>query len=384
MTIWIVLTLMVALVVVALTVPLVRRFDARAAEKNATLAVLADELAEVDAQLARGAVEPREAEGLRTEIKRRMLAEGRAIVEPSRPLATRTRSLMAYSLAGGIALSAVALYALMGRPDLGAERGDPQPRQAAQVEVPPEVMAQVRELEARLQANPTDAEGWRVLGAAYQAMRRFSDAAAAYGRAVENAPQGPGYQSAYGEALTQVAEGSVTPRARAAFQAAVRLDPQDARARYFLGLAKSQEGDTRGALNDWLALLRTAPAGAPWAAEVRRITEQVASEAKVDISAELAALPSPAGPTQEQVAAAQAMSPEDRDAMINQMVEGLAARLKENPRDLAGWERLIRARVVLEQRDLAAQALREARMANPQADVQSRLDALARELALQG
>lgn len=43
----------------------------------------------------------------------------------------------------------------------------------------------------------------------------------------------------------------------------------------------------------------------------------------------------------------EAMSPEDQAVMIENMVEGLAVRLQENPQDLQGWTRLIRARVVM-------------------------------------
>ena len=57
----------------------------------------------------------------------------------------------------------------------------------------------------------------------------------------------------------------------------------------------------------------------------------------------------PAGPTADQVEAAANMSAEDRQAMILSMVDGLAARLAENPNDPEGWIRLLRARKVLGQ-----------------------------------
>lgn len=58
-----------------------------------------------------------------------------------------------------------------------------------------------------------------------------------------------------------------------------------------------------------------------------------------------------AGPTAEQVQAAQEMTPEQRAEMILAMVEGLAARLEDEPYDEQGWTRLIRARAVLGQVD---------------------------------
>jgi cytochrome c-type biogenesis protein CcmH len=77
-------------------------------------------------------------------------------------------------------------------------------------------------------------------------------------------------------------------------------------------------------------------------------------------------------PSREQVQAAQAMSPADRQAMIRSMVDGLAEKLKANPRDEGGWLRLMRARQVLG--DMAA-----ARTARDQA-----LAAFAGDAAAQG
>jgi cytochrome c-type biogenesis protein CcmH len=68
----------------------------------------------------------------------------------------------------------------------------------------------------------------------------------------------------------------------------------------------------------------------------------------------------PRGPTQEDVQAAQEMSPEDRQEMIKGMVAQLAERLKENPNDLPGWTRLARSYAVLQQNDKAKEALAQA------------------------
>jgi len=67
----------------------------------------------------------------------------------------------------------------------------------------------------------------------------------------------------------------------------------------------------------------------------------------------------PPGPTRAQVQAAQEMTPEERAEMILAMVEGLAARLEDDPNDEPGWTRLIRSRKVLGQTDkLAADTAR--------------------------
>ena len=74
---------------------------------------------------------------------------------------------------------------------------------------------------------------------------------------------------------------------------------------------------------------------------------------EAEAAARLAA--NPPGPTQDDINAAQAMSEEDRAAMIAGMVDSLAARLEDAPDDPGGWARLIRARGVLEQSEQQAQ-----------------------------
>ena len=58
------------------------------------------------------------------------------------------------------------------------------------------------------------------------------------------------------------------------------------------------------------------------------------------------------------MAAAKDMSEADRGAMIRGMVDRLATRLKQNGDDVEGWLRLVRAYMVMGERDKAASALR--------------------------
>lgn len=74
------------------------------------------------------------------------------------------------------------------------------------------------------------------------------------------------------------------------------------------------------------------------------------------------------GPSPEDIAAAANMSPEDRTAMIENMVEGLAARLAANPQDDQGWIRLLKARKVLSQTEQAAKDIESIKAAYPGRD----------------
>lgn len=389
MILWAVLTLMVALAVVGVTIPLVRRHQARG---DAALAVFRDQLADLDTQVANGAVAPEEAEGLRTEIRKRLLAEDRHAMSPARPLAAASYGI-ALGLAAIVALAATGLYALMGRPDL-AERPMAEMPAPASTRAEPsaaDVDSMIAQLKGKIDGNPGDPEGWRMLGWSYMQTGRGGEAADAYRRAVQLRPDEPSYLSALGEALVQAASGTVSPEARAIFAKVNKVDPAEPRARYFLALAKGQSGDRRGALDDFVALLNSAPADAPWAPELRPIVEANARELGVDLTGKLkpATAPAPAAapaapmPSADQVRAAQSMNPNDRQAMIRGMVEGLAARLKTTPRDLEGWQRLMRARMVLNDAAGAAAAYRDARAAFPGDTPESRaLAAAAKDLGI--
>jgi cytochrome c-type biogenesis protein CcmH len=373
MILWIVLTVLTSLAVAGLTVPLVRRHDLVAARES-NIAILRRQLLEIDAQEAAGAVGPDEAEGMRTEVKRRILAEGRVSEPLRRALGANALPWAALALAGIVALAATGLYAFLGRPALSTAQPAPAAADSGAAHPIADIPTMIAQLEAKLQANPNDAEGWRMLGWSYNSVGRAADAAQAYAHAAALDPKNADYPSAEGDALVNAAKGQVTPDALAAFATALKIDPADPRARYYLALAEDQAGKHDQAMADWIALIKSAPPGAPWAQQVRDFVEHVAHDRHIDLSGKLppetaaAAQPAPAdqstpGPTPDQMASANQMPAGDREAMIHAMVDRLADNLKANPHNADGWMRLMRARMVLGESDKAASAYRDAEQA---------------------
>lgn len=374
---WMILTLMTVLAAVGLAIPLVRRRDAALAQRADAVTVLKDQLGEIEAQAASGALPAPEADALKADLKRRVLAEGRQSDAAARPLSERTLLVVALGIVALVTLAGTGLYLKVGRPDVpgtsALKAASSMPNGPASMATTAgdhpqgEVGAMIAQLEVQMRERPDNAEGWRMLGWSYMQTGRNADAAVAYGKAAALDPANAEYLSAQGEATVLAADGSVTPAAEAVFKRAVAADPGDPRARYYLAVAKDQRGDQQGAMNDWITLLKSAPPDAPWASEVRTFVEKVAADRKIDLSGRLPPRPTaqaqasaPRGPSQQQMADAQAMSDGDRQQMIQGMVSGLAERLKQNPKDRAGWERLIRARMVLGQAQQAAADYRDA------------------------
>lgn len=257
-----------------------------------------------------------------------------------------------------------------------------------------EVGSMIASLEAKLKQNPNDAAGWRMLGWSQFETGNLMQAAQAYRRAAQIEPGNAENWSSLGEAL-QVASTDVSPKAKSAFERALQIDAKDARSRYFLGVQKDLSGQHAQAVDDWIALLKDTPPGAPWEADLRRTIAQVADKQKIDIkgrvpapaqtaavgqSVATAAIP---GPTPEQMAQASSIPPGQQDEMVQEMVSRLADRLKANPKDADGWIRLMRARMVLGETGAATQALKSGRAAFPgDAAVQGRLTQAAQELGV--
>ncbi len=358
MILWIVLTLMIALAVVGLAIPLIR--PGGVLDRRTTSAeVLRAQLADLDRQAEAGTAPAEDIAALRLEVERRALAEGVETTPTGRPLGEKALIRLALGLAAVVALGGAGLYALLGRPDLPGAG----PRSTAMAAAPADaahagadVQAMIVQLEAQLRQTPEDVNGWRMLGWSYFQTGRFAEAAEAYGRAATLEPTNAEHFSAQGEALVQAGGGQVTPPALTAFRGALRADPQDPRARYFVAVEMDQRGEREAAMTAWIALINSAPPGAPWAGEVRAFVEDLARERGQDISGRLRPAPagSPAavppgipGPTAAQIAEARNMSPADQQAMIQGMVGGLEERLRTSPRDRDGWVRLMRARMVL-------------------------------------
>ena len=62
----------------------------------------------------------------------------------------------------------------------------------------------------------------------------------------------------------------------------------------------------------------------------------------------------------EKITKSESVPPREHDAEIRSMVDGLADRLESSPRDVEGWTLLMRSRVVLGEREVAATAFRKA------------------------
>ena len=311
------------------------------------------------------------------------------MAESSTPSRRPSGATVALALAGLLAITAAGIA--ISRPDEAAAPADPHSNLAAgeTAGTPEQMIAGLRE---RLRQDPDNHEGWFLIGLAYRGSGRFAEAEQAFRRASELAPQNVDYAAYLGEALLLRGGDSPSPEAERLFRRVLELEPGNPQARYYLATLKDLGGDHRGAIDDLIVLLRDAPPDAPWEPQVREAVTAIAGEHGVDIAGRLppprpaststatAAIP---GPSRQDLEAAKGIPPSEQSAMAQRMVEGLADRLRQNPRDERGWIMLMRSRMVLND-PAAAQAALRSGLAAFQGDsaAQARLRTAARELAV--
>ena len=386
MLIWVVLAGLTAIVLLVLLRPLAAAGTNDRKPEAFDAAVYRDQLSEIDSDRARGLIGAEEAEGARVEIARRLLAADSKARGSDRVTAGTARARAAMIAVGAaLPLLALGLYLTFGSPRL------PDQPLAARLEDPASdrnFEALIARVEARLRQHPEEGEGWEVIAPVYLSWRRYGDAAEAYGQAIRLLGPSAKRLAGQGQALVLANDGVVTEEARQALQHAHDLDQTLIEPRILLAIAKEQDGQFAAAIADWRALLSTADAEAPW----RAMVEQRIALADAHLAGKSAPetdppaspqAPSQDGPSASDIAAAQAMSPAERQAMIEQMVGGLAARLDQDGSDLPGWLKLVRAYSVLDRKDEARKALQRAKSQfSGNAPAIEQLDRLAAELGL--
>ena len=381
MVLWLAFALMTAAAIFAVLWPLSKRGRIRGGTE---VAVYRDQLDEIARDRKTGLIGDAEAEAARIEVSRRLIAAA-AADEDERQVAGQTSlwRKRATAVAGLVLVpaAAVALYLVLGSPNLP---GEPLATRLAQVHSSGSIAAMISQVEAHLERNPNDARGYEVLAPIYLRLGRFDDAVTAFRKVIALEGDNAARESDLGEALTAAANGVVTDDAKAAFEKAAKLDPTDPKAQFYRGMAAEQDGDKEKAVAIWADMLKKAPAGAPWVDNVKAAIVRLGGTPP-----QVAASPSPPaampGPNAAQVAAASQMSTQDRNAMIRGMVARLADKLKTDGNDVEGWQRLLRAYVVLGERDKAQAAAGDARRAlagDP--DKLRQIEDMIKSLGLQG
>jgi cytochrome c-type biogenesis protein CcmH len=380
MTLWIVLSLMTIVAALFVVVPMMRSGKASITRDDFSLEVYRDQLRELESDVRRGLLSEVEGKAARLEIERRMLGLSTGKMAGDAQKSAAARSLpVAAMIALGMGMLGFFMYAQLGTPGVP---GQPfAMRTAPQDDGQPGKMREVIDrLAKRLETEPDNLDGWTLLGQSYSSVAEYDKAANAFQQALKLEPDNTDLLMSYGESLVLTSGNEVIPAAKETFEKALKIDPRHMGSRFYLAEFAAQQDDLKAAMDGWLALVADSPADAPWMPALMQRLEKVTKALGIELAS---VLPKPLpptdgnqmqasdtaqsapqtreadqapGPTKADVAAAKDMSTGDRSEMIRSMVNRLAERLKDEPDDLEGWQRLARAYGVLGEQDKAADA----------------------------
>jgi cytochrome c-type biogenesis protein CcmH len=334
------------------------------------LQVYRDQLTEVDRDLARGVISEEDAERLRTEISRRILAAdaktqstGDAGAQP-RSLGLVVAAVIAATLVGG----SYWLYAQIGAPgygDLGlasrmemaelARQNRPSQEEAEgqipatdATEVQPEYAALVQRLRSAVAERPGDLQGHVLLARSEAAMGNYVAAYTAQQQVLSikgDAATGKDYAD-LADMMVLAAGGYVSPEAERVLEAALTREPDNGVSLYYMGLMMAQTGRPDVAFRLWDRLLRQSQSDAAWMPPILSQIEEMAFRAGIS-DYQVPAIAGMPGPSAGDVEAAGEMSAEDRQEMIRGMVARLSDRLATEGGTPEEWARLISSLAVL-------------------------------------
>ncbi|MGB8338020.1 MAG: c-type cytochrome biogenesis protein CcmI [Burkholderiales bacterium] len=257
---WIVAGIFLAIALLFLLPPLVRRGQTGSDPQSVTVSIYRGQLAELDADLQAGTISKQQFEKAQHELEYRLLEETPPSGVVQQPAGGKNKLATAAAIAIAVPTCAMLLYFYLGNPDAIVSGKTAAAQQGDQEVTLGQVEAMVERLAARLKENPNDAKGWQMLARSYSAFGRFPEATDAYQSAVALAPNDPQLLADYADTLATANGGNLNGKPQELIQAALKLDPNHQKSLALAGTAAFNNKDYSAAITYWQRLQKTLPA----------------------------------------------------------------------------------------------------------------------------
>ncbi|MCP5267866.1 MAG: c-type cytochrome biogenesis protein CcmI [Zoogloeaceae bacterium] len=270
MTTFIVIAAIMSIVAaLLLAFPLLRRPQTAAdsADRSAAnLAILRDQLAELEHERDEKSLTEADFEQSKAELQRRLLEEVKPETDTGKDAAPSKKTAL-------LVVLLVPVLALIGYAVLGNPRAlDPANTQPAPQVTAGQIEGMVEKLAARLKENPDDPRGWVMLGRSYKMLGRYAESAAAYGQAESFVEKDPELLTDYAEMLAITGEG-FKGKPTELINKALKLAPDDPQTLLLAGAAAGERRDFKAAADYWERVL---PQLEPGSEEAVALTAAVA------------------------------------------------------------------------------------------------------------
>ena len=266
---WLVCAIFVAIALAFVLPPLLQGLAIKpeaTGQKEANIAVYRDQISELEVDLANGIVSREQFDQDRDEIERRlledMISSGSVSSKPLKP-AKEGRGAV-YAVALGLPILAVAFYLRIGNPYAAPTlktASAPAMAPAANEDFSQQrIEANVASLAKRLEQNPGDLNGWRMLAQSYASLGKYGEASAAYEKATALKADDADLWADYAFSLAMASERKLEGKPVELIKKALQLDPENAKALELAGSAAFESQDYKRAIEYWQKLLPRVPA----------------------------------------------------------------------------------------------------------------------------
>lgn len=223
------------------------------------LAVLRDQMRELEVDLESGLIDPVAHESARHELERRVAEEVQPHAEPQEKPEGKRWAAVAVGVA--VPVLSIALYMLIGSP----QAFDPAQQVASSQEGSHEVTAEqiegmVANLAQKLQNDPNNIDGWNMLARSYNALGRYDEASKAYAQLVKLVPGDAGLLGDYADTLAMAQNRSLQGEPEKIIERAYAIDAKNLKVLALWGSAAFERKDYAAAVTRWQKILALVPA----------------------------------------------------------------------------------------------------------------------------
>ncbi len=268
---WVVAALLTIAALLFLLPPLLQRIrgqDGVVVEQDAVnVSIYKDQMAELEQDLLNDVITQDQYEQGHQELERRLLEDVTATAGSGSKAAATGRSGIAAGVVSVVVIAiSLSLYLVLGKPELVVPVDVSEAPQVAenmtQEQMVDQVTKMVSQLSARLEEDPSDVQGWAMLGRSYYALSRYGDAVAAFSKAVSIVDNDAQLLTDYADAMAMSSgEQTLEGRPMELIMRALNLDPQNQKALWLAGTAAYERADFESALVYWKRILAMLPPG---------------------------------------------------------------------------------------------------------------------------
>ena len=280
-TFWILTAALTALALAHVLPVLLRARPAKApadaaARRASTLAILREQAAQLDAELAAGSLDAEQHRAAREDIERRVLDEA----DQASPAAARTAPASttaerpwksAWLLGLGVPLLVATVYSRVGSPQaIDAPPGPPVASLGADNVSDEQVDELIKKLAAAMAQKPDDLAGWTLLARTYAVLQRFPEASKAYARATALAPNDAQLLADHADVLAMLQGQKLAGEPARLVIRALQINPKNLKALALAGGAAYEAGQYPQAIEYWTLARQMSPPGTPFSDNLDR------------------------------------------------------------------------------------------------------------------